>query len=159
VCARGRHTSATSFDAMRVMSKGEVGTRTRIGYNFIVRETGGRTGQEYEGGHGRRKSHKCRVCPGDKTCRERRRVFRQLLPLSSWVSVPFVCGSVKQFRGGRIAPMRQFRMRTDLVQCDMVTVQYKLFNFGVNKFISGVNLYNLGVNIYSHGVNQVRRMV
>jgi hypothetical protein len=54
---------------------------------------------------------------------------------------------------------RQFRVGTDLVQCDMVTVQYKLFNFGVNKFISGVNLYNLGVNIYSHGVNQVRRMV
>jgi hypothetical protein len=46
-------------------------------------------------------------------------------------------------------------MRTDLVQCDMVTVQYKLFNFGVNKFISGVNPYNLGVNIYSHGANQV----
>ena len=35
----------------------------------------------------------------------------------------------------------QFRVRTDLVQCDMATVQYKLFNFGVNKFISGVNPY------------------
>ena len=43
---------------------------------------------------------------------------------------------------------RQFRVGTDLVQCDMVTVQYKLFNFGVNKIISGVNSYNLGVNIY-----------
>jgi hypothetical protein len=41
----------------------------------------------------------------------------------------------------------QFRVRTDLVQCDIFTVQYKLFNFGVNKFISDVNPYNLGVNI------------
>ena len=32
--------------------KGEVGTRTRIGYSFIVRETGARTGQEDEGGVG-----------------------------------------------------------------------------------------------------------
>ena len=53
---------------------------------------------------------------------------------------------------------RQFRVRTDLVQCDVDTVQYSLFNFGVNKFISGVNSYNLGVNIYSHGVNQVSRV-
>ena len=54
---------------------------------------------------------------------------------------------------------RQFRVRTDLVQCDVDTVQYKLFNFGVNKFISGVNSYNLGVNIYSHSVNQVSERV
>ncbi len=40
---------------------------------------------------------------------------------------------------------RQFRVRNDLVQCDVDTVQYSLFNFGVNKFISGVNSYNLGV--------------
>ncbi len=53
---------------------------------------------------------------------------------------------------------RQFRVRTDLLQCDVDTVQYKLFNFGVNKFISGVNSYNLGVNIYSHTVNQVSRV-
>jgi hypothetical protein len=39
----------------------------------------------------------------------------------------------------------QFRVRNDLVQCDVDTVQYSLFNFGVNKFISGVNSYNLGV--------------
>ena len=49
VCARGRH---TSFGAMSAMSKGEVGTRTQIGYNFIVRKTGGRTGQGDEGGVG-----------------------------------------------------------------------------------------------------------
>jgi hypothetical protein len=49
----------------------------------------------------------------------------------------------------------QFRVRTDLDQCDMVTVQYKLFNFSVNKFISGVNPYNLSENIYPHGMNQV----
>ena len=47
----------------------------------------------------------------------------------------------------------QFRVRTDLVQCDMVTVHYKLFNFGVNKLNSDVNPYNLGVNIYPNGVN------
>jgi hypothetical protein len=41
----------------------------------------------------------------------------------------------------------QFRVRTDLVQCDIFTVQYTLFNFGMNKFISSVNPYNLGVNI------------
>jgi len=35
---------------MRALCKGEVGTRTRIGYSFIVRETSGRTGQEDEGG-------------------------------------------------------------------------------------------------------------
>ena len=46
----------------------------------------------------------------------------------------------------------QFRVRTDLVQCDIFTVQYKLFNFGVNKFISGVNPYNLSVNINPNGV-------
>ena len=40
---------------------------------------------------------------------------------------------------------RQFRVRNDLVQCDVDTVRYSLFNFGVNKFISGVNMYNLGV--------------
>jgi hypothetical protein len=53
---------------------------------------------------------------------------------------------------------RKFRVRNDLVQCDVDTVQYSLFNFGVNKFISGVKSYNLGVNIYSHGVNQVTRV-
>jgi len=47
----------------------------------------------------------------------------------------------------------QFRVRTDLVQCDIFTVQYKLFNFGVNKLNSDVNPYNLGVNIYPNGVN------
>ena len=40
---------------------------------------------------------------------------------------------------------RQFRVRNELVQCDVDTVQYSLFHFGVNKFISGVNSYNLGV--------------
>ena len=40
---------------------------------------------------------------------------------------------------------RQFRVRNDLVQCDVDTVQYSLFHFGVNKFISGVNSYNLSV--------------
>ena len=43
---------------------------------------------------------------------------------------------------------RQFRVRNDLVQCDVDTVQYSLFNFSVNIFISGVNLNNLGVIIY-----------
>ena len=41
----------------------------------------------------------------------------------------------------------QFRVRNDLVQCDVDTVRYSLFNFGVNKFISGVNMYNLGVKV------------
>ena len=40
---------------------------------------------------------------------------------------------------------RQFKLRNDLVQCDVDTVQYSLFHFGVNKFIFGVNMYNLGV--------------
>ena len=31
----------------------------------------------------------------------------------------------------------QGRGRTDQVQCDICTAQYKLFNFSVNKFISG----------------------
>ena len=53
---------------------------------------------------------------------------------------------------------RQFRVRNDLVQCDVDTVRYSLFNFGVNKFISGVNMYNLGVNMYNLGVNQVTRV-
>ena len=42
---------------------------------------------------------------------------------------------------------RQFRVRNDLVQCEVDTVRYSLFNFGVNKFISGVNMYNLGVKV------------
>ena len=42
---------------------------------------------------------------------------------------------------------RQFRVGNDLVQCDVDTVRYSLFNFGVNEFISGVNMYNLGVKV------------
>ena len=102
----------------------------------------------------RRKSHKCRVYPGDKTRRERRRVFRQLcgfLPVSSWLSVPF-CVRRRRHVGTSCG---QFRVRTDLVQCDIFTVQYRLFNCGASKFISGVNPYNLVVNMYPNGVNQV----
>ena len=83
-----------SFGAVRALRKGEVGTSTRLGYSFIVRETGGRT---------------LEITP------------RQ--------------GITQEY----------FRVRNDLVQCDVDTVQYSLFNFGVNKFISGVNSYNLGV--------------
>ena len=36
----------------------------------------------------------------------------------------------------------QGRVRTDQVQCDVCTAQYKLFNFSVNKCISGVNTVN-----------------
>ena len=36
-------TVVACFGAMRELRKGEVGTGTRIGYSFIVRETGGRT--------------------------------------------------------------------------------------------------------------------
>ena len=36
-------TVVASFGAVRALRKGEVGTRTRLGYSFIVRETGGRT--------------------------------------------------------------------------------------------------------------------
>jgi hypothetical protein len=46
-----------------------------------------------------------------------------------------------------VCQLRQFRVRNDLVQCDVDTVQYTLFNFGVNKFISGVTMYNLGVKV------------
>ena len=53
----------------------------------------------------------------------------------------------------------QFRVRTDLVQCDVDTVQYKLFNFGVNKFIAGVNTNHLGVNSYPNGVNPVSHVI
>ena len=44
-----------------------------------------------------------------------------------------------------VRQQRQFRVRNDLVKCDVDTVQYSLFHFSVNKFISGVNMYNLGV--------------
>ena len=44
-----------------------------------------------------------------------------------------------------VCQRRQFRVRNDLAQCDVDTVRYSLFNFGVDKFISGVNMYNLGV--------------
>ena len=68
----------------------------------------------------------------------------------------------------------QGRVRTDQVQCDIRTAQYKLFNFSVNKFISGVNtnksflflkeqikesIINLGVNSYPNGVNPVSRVI
>jgi hypothetical protein len=36
-------TVVACFGAVRELREGEVGTRTRIGYSFIVRETGGRT--------------------------------------------------------------------------------------------------------------------
>jgi hypothetical protein len=36
-------TVVACFGAVRELRKGELGTRTRIGYSFIVRETGGRT--------------------------------------------------------------------------------------------------------------------
>ena len=47
-----------------------------------------------------------------------------------------------QFRG-----THKFLRGNDLVQCDVNTVRYSLFNFGVNKFIFGVNMYNLGVKV------------
>jgi hypothetical protein len=53
----------------------------------------------------------------------------------------------------------QGRVRTDQVQCDVCTAQYKLFNFSVNKFIFGVNTNNLGVNSYPNGVNPVSRVI
>ena len=46
-----------------------------------------------------------------------------------------------------VRQQRQFRVRNDLVQCDVDTVRYNLLNFGVNKFISGVTMYNLGVKV------------
>jgi len=36
-------TIVASFGAVRALRKGEVGTGTRVGYSFFVRETGGRT--------------------------------------------------------------------------------------------------------------------
>jgi hypothetical protein len=36
----------------------------------------------------------------------------------------------------------QFRVRTDLVYCESFTIQYELFDFGVNKFIPSVNPSN-----------------
>ena len=36
-------TVVASFGAVRALRKGEVGTRTRVGYSFFIRETGGRT--------------------------------------------------------------------------------------------------------------------
>ena len=57
----------------------------------------------------------------------------------------------------------QVRVRTDQVQCDICSAQYKLFNFSVNKFISGVNTnnqqLNLGVNMYPNGVNPVSHVI
>ena len=53
----------------------------------------------------------------------------------------------------------QGRVRTDQVQCDICTVQYKLLNFSVNKFISGMNTNNLDVNSYPNGVNPVSRVI
>ena len=57
----------------------------------------------------------------------------------------------------------QVRVRTDQVQCNIFTAQYKLFNFSVNKFISGVNMnnqqLNLGVNMYPNGVNPVSHVI
>ena len=53
----------------------------------------------------------------------------------------------------------QGRVRTEQVQCDVCTTQYKLFNFSVKKYISGVNTNNLGVNIYPNGVNPVSSMI
>jgi hypothetical protein len=50
-------------------------------------------------------------------------------------------------------------VRTDQVQRDICTAQYKLFNFSVNTFISGVNTNNLGVNSYPNGVNPVSRVI
>ena len=53
----------------------------------------------------------------------------------------------------------QGRVRTDQVQCDICTAQYKLLNFSVNKFISDMNTNNLGVNSYQNGVNPVSRVI
>ena len=51
----------------------------------------------------------------------------------------------------------QGRVRTEQVQCDVCTTQYKLFNFSVKKYISGVNTNNLGMNSYPIGVCSVSR--
>ena len=56
-------------------------------------------------------------------------------------------------------PCVQVRVRTDQVQCDIFTAQYKLFNFSVNKFISGVITNNLRKNMYLNGVNPVSRVI
>ena len=70
----------------------------------------------------------------------------------------FVCGAVTRRRHDTTSCV-QVRVRTDQVQCDIFTAQYKLLNFSVNKFISGVITNNLGVNMYPNGVNQVSRVI
>ena len=104
----------------------------------------------------RRKSHKCRVCPGDKTRRAKNFSSTMGIPSGFLMGASVIC--VRRRRHDATL-CGQVRVRTDQVQCDIFTAQYKLFNFGVNKFIAGVNTNHLGVNSYPNGVNPVSRVI
>ena len=180
-------TVVASFGAVRALRKGEVGTRTRVGYSFFIRETGGRSleitprqgiTEEYLG---HAINHTCH--PDFQNCKflhtgvtkDPRGVGQgdeggvggsrtSVVSFSPTMGIPsgFLMGvSVICVRRRRHDAMScvQVRVRTDQVQCDIFTEQYNLFNFSVNKFISGVNTYNPGVNSYPNGVNPVSRVI
>ena len=177
-----------SFGAVRALRKGEVGTRTRVGCSFFIRETGGRTleimprqgiTQEYLGhainhtGHPDFQNGKflhtgvtkdpCGVGQEDEGGVGGRRTSVVFVQATRLVEKEgeFFANYEDSFRicvrcrRDDATSCGQGRGRTDQVQGDICTAQYKLFNFSVNKFISGVNPYNLSENIYPHGMNQV----
>jgi hypothetical protein len=99
----------------------------------------------------RRKSHKCRVCPGDKTRRAKNFSSTMGIPSGFLMGASVIC--VRRRRHDATS-CGQVRVRTDQVQCDIFTAQYKLFNVvSVNKFISSVNTNNLCLNMYPNSVN------
>jgi hypothetical protein len=70
------------------------------------------------------------LCRGQDVSREKKSFSLTMgIPSAFLMGVSAIC----------VRQRRQFRVRNDLVQCDVDTVRYSLFNFGVNKFISGVN--------------------
>ena len=98
----------------------------------------------------RRKSHKCRVCPCDKTRRAKNFSPTMGIPSGFLMGVIVIC--VRRRRHDATS-CGQVRVKTDQVQCDIFTAQYKLFNVSVNKFISSVNTNNLCLNMYPNSVN------
>jgi hypothetical protein len=153
----------SSGGRVRALRKGEVGTRTRVGYSFIVRETGGRTleitprqgiteeylahainhtchpdfenckilytgvtkdprgvGQKDEGAVGRSRTSVVFVQATKRVEREEEFSPTMGIPSGFLMGVSAIC--VRRRRHVATS-CGQFRVRTDLVQCDTFTVQ------------------------------------
>jgi hypothetical protein len=114
-------------------------------------------GQEDEGGvGGSRTSVSCLSRQQDTSRKKKSFLPTMEIPSSFLMGVSVIC--VRRRRHDATS-CGQGRVRTDQVQCDICTAQYKLLNFSVHEFISGMNTNNLDVDNYPNGVNPVSRVI